>query len=161
VEGGSKPKRQIDPLLRRRVANEVDTRVRIPPSAQEEAIAAVVDDTAPVCGRQERKRGVDHGRASTRQVNEVAAVATIGAQAVKEEAGHGLRAPAADDGVGAEGKPWPGDALEAAQRLVGHPREDFGDEIVGEAGRHWLLHHLHLVAAAEVVQGRTALKRSR
>jgi hypothetical protein len=106
VKGGSKPKRQIDPLLRRRVANEVDRKMRIPPSAQEEAIAAVVDDAAPVCSRQERKRGVDDGRATTRQVNEVAAVATtIGAQAVKEEAGHGLRAPAADDGVGAEGKP--------------------------------------------------------
>ena len=52
-----------------------------------------------------------------------------------EEARDGLREPAAVVGVGDEVAPGRGDALAAAQRLDGQPRQDIDDEVVGQAGR--------------------------
>lgn len=56
-----------------------------------------------------------------------------------EESGQGLGRFLAQVGVGAEGEPGSGDALEAAQRPVGHPREDLDGEVIGEAGHALLL----------------------
>lgn len=68
-----------------------------------------------IAAAQEREVRVDHGRTSSGQIVETAAVVFV------EEAGHGLRRPPADAGVGAEGEPLLGHALEAAQRPAGHP----------------------------------------
>lgn len=56
-----------------------------------------------------------------------------------EEAGQGLRTLLADLGVGAEGKPGLGHALEAAERAVGYPRQDLDEGAFGEAPQGLLL----------------------
>jgi len=92
TDGGERRRRfcvrQINPLLRRRVADEIarsDVRARIPTFAQEESVAGVYDAHArvPVAGWQEREGGVDHGRTSPRHIDEVADVPRGGAE------GHG------------------------------------------------------------------------
>jgi hypothetical protein len=56
-----------------------------------------------------------------------------------EEAGEGLRAPPADLGIGAEGKPPLGHATEAAERPVGHPGQDLDQGVLRQARRGLLL----------------------
>jgi hypothetical protein len=83
---------------------------------------------------QERERGIDHRRASPRQIVELYTILTG-----VEEAGKGLGTTLADVGVRAEGQPRLGHALEAAERHVGHPREDLDEGPLGEARRSLLL----------------------
>jgi hypothetical protein len=101
---------------------------RFPAFAEEEAAAALFDGVAVVGPQPERERRVDQRGAFAGQVMELEA-STV----VVEEAGQGLRAPLADVGVGAEGQPRLGHALEAAERLVGNPRQDSGEDVGGEA----------------------------
>jgi hypothetical protein len=56
-----------------------------------------------------------------------------------EEAGKALRRPLADVGVGAEREPRTGHAREAAERLVGHPRQDLQKGTLGDAHHSLLL----------------------
>jgi len=45
----------------------------------------------------------------------------------------------ANDGIRADGKPGLRHALEAAQGLVRHTREDLQEEVIGETGHRMLL----------------------
>jgi hypothetical protein len=89
------------------------------------------DEDTFVALAQESEEGVDHRRASPGQIAEAPRV-------LVEEAGQGLRTPLADLVVGAEGKPGLGHALEAAERHVGHPRQDLDEWPLGDAPQ-WLL----------------------
>jgi hypothetical protein len=58
---------------------------------------------------------------------------------VVEETGKGLWRPRENVPGGAECKPRPGHALEAAERPVGHPSKDLDEGALGEARRRLLL----------------------
>jgi hypothetical protein len=75
-----------------------------------------------------------------------------------EEAGEGLRAPPADLGIGAEGKPPLGHATEAAERPVGHPGQDLDQGVLRQARRGLLrLLVLMFLQMGETVQFRFVL----
>lgn len=59
--------------------------------------------------------------------------------------------------MGDEAAPAPGDELAAADRLVGHAREDLDHEVVGELV-HLVLHPAHLLEAAAVVVAAAAVQ---
>lgn len=107
---------------------------------EEKTVAALQEQGIPIA-LQERGRRVNQRAASPGQIEETEASVVVGvvATGVGEEAGQGLGRFLAEVGVGAEGEPGSGDALEAAQRAVGHPREDVDDEVSGEAGHAPLL----------------------
>lgn len=109
--------------------------------AEEKAIAGIHDGDVLVAGH-EGEWGADQGRlACLAEIGESPHFATV-VDVAQEEAGDGLEKPPAVVGVGDEIAPVRGDALAAAQRLYGQPREDIDDEVIGEAGRRRVRHLL-------------------
>lgn len=128
-------------LLGHRIAHDeiefVVFRQLSPAFAEEEAGGALLELESMVSPAQERERSIDQ-RAPPGQIAE----AEVVGQAVMEESGEGLRCPLDGfDGVGAELAPLLGDALEAAERPVGQPRQDLDEGALGDALRcrgRWL-----------------------
>jgi hypothetical protein len=110
--------------------------IGIPAFAEEKAAAALLDLEALVAP-QERESRVDHRGPSPRQIAEFEVAISI--CVVMEEAGQGLRRPLTDVWAGAESEPRPRHTLEAAQRPVGHPRQDLHERALREAPRGLLL----------------------
>lgn len=94
----------------------------------------MLDREALVAPDQERERRVDRRGPSAGQVVEFEASAVL-----VEESRQGLRRQLADLWVGAEGEPGLGHALEAAERPVGHPRQDLREGPLREAPQRLLL----------------------
>lgn len=124
---------QHNPLFSGRITDEIFIFILLGVPAQQKAIGGVNDLDVFTAAGQEGKRGVDHRPASPRHIGEMARFEGLAVgYPVVEEAGQGLMCLPAEGRVGAEGEPWFGHALEAAERAVGHPGEDVGDEVLGE-----------------------------
>lgn len=110
-------------------------------TAEKETIAGIHDGDIIIPGH-EGKGVTDQGRpACLTEIDESPCLAPA-VRRVEKEAGEGLGEPVAVVGVGDEAAPVRGDALAAAERLDGQPREDLHDEVVGEAGRRRVRHPL-------------------
>lgn len=108
-------------------------------TAEEKAIAAVQNVADALVTGEEGQRGANQLSPipSPPNIGEVPSFlgeARVVARGV-EHAGEGLGEPPAVVGVGDEGAPVPGDALEVAERLDWEPCQDLNDEVVGEAVR--------------------------
>jgi hypothetical protein len=152
-------RRYYSPLLCRGVADDKIIGVsflwsRFQALAEEKAAAALYKLDVDVALAQERHRGIDYRGTSPGQIVELEAIA-----AEVEEAGEGLRAPLADFGIGAEGKPRLWHALEAAERPVGHPGQDLDQSVLRQARHGLVLLVLMFLQMGETVQFRFLIKK--